>query len=442
MPQFPGDAAIDSSRDSRAGAADGGVAAAGAPASGAPPSNRAPDSCNQHAYRLLSRHVDSLDLSYPGLLRPPIAKELARLKTLAQSREDHERASAQISLAGHLFSVQDKGGGHFSFVLRGDWFKSIALCASESGKLPVAVCQIRNAALMANGPKLCVEALQTVISELADISGSGTVSRLDLAADFVTTANLEDWDRKAWVTRIRAKHCHAVGEEYTGWAIGTHADPSSLGLYNKTLEVEKSGKSYMYEVWDRADWAPWDAVWRAEARFRREYLQQFNLKTLPETLAALPALWDYFLSNTLRLKAPSSTDETRSRWDDHPLWTFLRSIHWGSPFVSLCRLPTKSGAPSDQYLGKHFAALLTSCMGRDGLDEPDDAISILRRCALEWEGRRSGITGLTAEESLIERARAKGRDYGTMDNRLGGTQATPLTQTAAERAYRTAARGE
>jgi hypothetical protein len=96
-------------RPKRGGAALGGD-------SGAPASNRAPDSCKSPVYTLLSRHVDTLDLSYPGRLSRATEWELHNLKCHAQSREDEYQALAQLIRGDHVLAVQDKGYRRFPFV--------------------------------------------------------------------------------------------------------------------------------------------------------------------------------------------------------------------------------------------------------------------------------------------------------------------------------------
>ena len=421
-----------------AAGARSGVAAPAPAASGAPPSNRAPDSCISGGYQLLSRHVDSLELSYPGSLRPGIAAHLAEAKALAQSRDDHDVARAQIVLAGELFAVQDKGYQRFKYVLAGNSFR-LTLSDAGSGKMPLALCQIRNAALLASGPEACEARLRTVLREISDLAGDGTVSRIDLAADFTTSDDMEAWDRRAWVTRLRDKNKYADGERHSGWKLS--GDAVAFGMYDKTLEVQKSGKAYMYDVWERAGHVPWETVWRVEARFWRAFLYRYGIRGLSDVLASIPGLWAHFLTETLRLTVPNPGDETRSRWPDHPLWGFLRGVDWGSSFVPLCRVPVTLGAPSDEYLGKQMASLVTSIMGRDGLAEADEAVPRLLAYARSWAGRDSPFTGLSPDEAMIERARVKGRKYGTMCNVPSGTDATALTRQAAERTYREASRG-
>jgi hypothetical protein len=417
----------------------GGAALAGA--SGAPPSNRAPDSSNSHVYTMLSRHVDSLDLSYPGRLNPAVDRELQTLKHHAQSRDDEYQALAQLVRGDHALAVQDKGYRRFPYVLRDDFFR-ITLAAASSESLPMAVCQVRNYALMSLGPERCEARLRALLSELGELAGDAVVGRVDLAVDVSTSADLEDWDRRSWITRIRAKRKHADGDLFSGWDVGCHGDPASFGLYDKTLEIGLHGeKAYMHEVWERAGAPPWETVWRAEARLRREYLRRFGLRTLPEVLRAIPALWKEFTTETLRLTVPVPGDQTRSRWPNHALWDFLQNVDWKIPFGPITRAPRKIGAPSNEYFARGLISLMTSWMGREGNWDPGQALPALERIAYEHLAAQRPITDLLPDEGLIARARVKGVRYGTRVAEGGSTPAPPLRKGAAAQAYRDVSRG-
>src|SRR5688572_14830691 len=90
------------SADSNTAAAERGEAAP-APRLDAPPSNRASNTCIAASLHVLSRHVDSLELSFRGSLKPEIEAHLNHLKVLAQSRDEAHRAQAQLVIAGQVF---------------------------------------------------------------------------------------------------------------------------------------------------------------------------------------------------------------------------------------------------------------------------------------------------------------------------------------------------
>ena len=76
----------------------------------------------RRTFEVLSRHVDSLELSFPGEISSTAAQKLEQLKERAQSRDPSVRAQAQIVLAGRCLEVRDKGAGMFPYVLQDDRF--------------------------------------------------------------------------------------------------------------------------------------------------------------------------------------------------------------------------------------------------------------------------------------------------------------------------------
>ncbi len=405
----------------------------------ATPSNRASNRCNEGQFELLSRHVDSLELSFPGEIHQATAHHLAGLKERAQSRDPSTRSRAQIVLRGHCFRVADKGARFFPYVIDDDRFY-IKLSGPDNNSFPLAYCQVRNCHLMRVGPVEARSELAALLSDLGNITGPETVSRVDLAIDFVSDHRMEAWGREAWVTRLAYKQSHSVGERFTGWSIG-RKNTLQFGLYDKTFEIEQeSGKDYMCEVWEKAGWAPWDTVWRAEGRFRRPVLSQFGLDTLDDVLRSLACLWRYLSDTSIRLTEPNLCDTTRARWPNHALWDSLAQVEWGVPSGVLKRAYKGLGAPKDRTLAIRTISCLTSLMGRDAILEAGPAWTQLRALVVDHLLTKEIATGLKPEEALVEKAQEKGRRYGTLQN-VTGTPALPSAGDAAVQAYREASGG-
>jgi hypothetical protein len=222
-------------------------------------------------------------------------------------------------------------------------------------------------------PSVALGSLLQILQELGRVTGSETVSRVDLAVDFATDIPIKAWPAEYWVTRLDHKNSYSDGDRFTAWNIGRKSS-LQLGLYDKTREIEKvSGKTYLYDLWKQAGWVPWDSVWRAEGRFRRQTLAQFGLSSVEDVEAAAGALWQYITGTSVRLAIPSETDSTRSRWTLHPLWDELTRVDWGLPPIRLTRSYKGLGAPSDKSLARMVRAALTSLMARDGVLETGPA---------------------------------------------------------------------
>jgi hypothetical protein len=129
----------------------------------------------------------------------------------------------------------------------------------------------------------------------------------------------------------------SVGDVAQTITVGTRAS-LQVQLYDKTREIdEKSGKTWLYEVWVEGldgEW-PWadrpTAIFRLECRFFSEFLKQRNVRRPHEVMAAREEL----VAEALKLRRltvpPTSlcghcgqsriTDDNRWRWPMHPIWS-------------------------------------------------------------------------------------------------------------------------
>lgn len=312
----------------------------------ATPSNTASSNCNSGYFKPLRWGVDSLYLSYPGELSSEMDKELKKLKEIAQSPEPYQRINAQLSLDGHIFEVKDKGAPLFPYILEDNAFR---IQVSRSlGKVPLAYVKLSSEYLSHVLPNVAEEALRRVILRLGELPEEANVSRIDLFVDFVSSVDMESWDRHAWVTRAKRIDAHADGD-FSGWSIGLGGIISAR-LYNKTLEIEKSKKTYLFDLWRAAGWDGKSAVWRLEFELKREVLTQHGLSKLGEVLGNLNGLWSYCTTDWLRLTLPQEEDQTRSRWPIHPLWGYLSSVDWEASGGVLTKRFSNARLPSDDKL--------------------------------------------------------------------------------------------
>ena len=270
-PQTQNQAASDSmgARGARTGESDAeGIA-------GAAPSNTAPDNSKFH-YQPLRWGVDSLYLSYPGVLSPDRVSQLRHLKSIAQG-PDHEAAKAQLQLGSHVFEVKDKSSGLFAFTLV-DGSYMIRLGAGKSKQLPMAYVQVSSQLLSHKGPTEIESELRDLLRQLGEVHAP-KVSRVDLFLDFACDLSMEGWSREAWVTRACAVNQYAEDKTFTGWTIGA-GGALMARLYHKLLECKKSGKEYLLDLWARAGWDQEMPVWRLEFQFKREVLVHMGLQQL------------------------------------------------------------------------------------------------------------------------------------------------------------------
>lgn len=215
----------------------------------------------------------------------------------------------------------------------------------------------------------------------------------------------------------------------------------SARLYNKTLELEKSGKDYLKEIWRDQGWEPGQSVWRLEFQLKRNTLRQLNICTFPELMSHLSAIWAYASSDWLRLTLPDPSDKTQSRWPLHPLWMALQQANWETELPCERRKTSTGSPPSDKSLFVNGISGLTSYMAREGITDAYEGASAYFRAAKDFHSSREHYVGLSFEEYIDEKVRLKARRYSSIHNQLPGGRIHPA-DAALAREYRRRSDGE
>ncbi len=336
-------------------------AACGVRAAGAPPSITAP----ANSIRPLRHGVDSLYLSFPGGIDPNLAVCLQDLKQMAQASSERVSSEGAIRMGEHFFEVRPRGRGRFAFVLDDNWF-SIQVSNASAGVLPLAVVQIRSEYLTAVGPEEAVATITKLVGDIGEVTGPPKISRIDLFADFCTSHHLASVPGSHWVKRSKKRSIHEESDQVTGISFGSGNEVSAR-LYDKTLEIEKSGKDYMRPLWGLEGWDSNEQIWRMEFQIRREGLPHEMMGAAGEVFSLCGNLWRYLCCEWLRLAIPSVSDDTRSRWPTHPLWEDLSRLWDVDPEAPpLTRVP-RARLPSDDQLFRNGISGLSSFMAREGI---------------------------------------------------------------------------
>jgi hypothetical protein len=354
--------------------------------------------------------VDSLYLSYAGELKPDVEQDLESLKSLAQSGDPQEQAGAVLCICDHRFEVKDKGKGRYPFVLQDAVFH-LQLSRAQAKSLPMVYAQIGSEALIRTGVKYTTIALNNLVSVLGTTRAPATVSRVDLCVDFITEFDLEVIPRNAWINRANKRSSHEDRGRFSGLTFGM-GGALSARLYDKTLEIERSEKTYLHDLWRDAAWAGEYPVWRLEFEFHRTVLREFAITTVEELLARRSDLWCYAM-HWLRLVVPSPTDKTKERWPNHPLWEVLLLADWGVERGEPLIRSRKTRPPSDKSLFVNGLGALTSYMAREGITDVDEGNLRFLRDAHEYHRLQSQRTGKTLSTYAREKVQGKARLFNT-----------------------------
>ena len=391
--------------------ASGSGAAASLFAAGAPPSNTAPANSIPGVVDVLLTGIDSLYVSYQDSLKPDWDVLLSSCKECAQSESAEEQLRAQVEICDHLFVVHDRGSGRFAYVLSDNWFR-IAVARASAKSMPVVHVQISSESLMLEGVEHVLGSLADLVHTISVPRSGPHVSRSDLRVDFVTPVDLARIDVYAWVTRARDKAKRFVGREFSGWSIGLGGNVSGR-LYNKLLQVEKSRKGYMRDIWTARGWDGVNPVMRLEFQLEREALRELGVDVVPDLIEKLPALWMYCTEDWLQLKVTNLENDTPSRWVTDPFWLAMSKAWDGTLGVQPAARVRKERIPHDDRLFLQGFGGVTSFMASRGITDPVEGFARYIAEARQFHSRRKTQFGEYVRAKVLD----KGRRYSTIRTR-------------------------
>jgi len=370
--------------------------------SGAPPSNTAPSKYKNT--KILRSGIDSLYLTYPGNLRSELEDLLRSKKLAAQSKVTADRIEATVHIADQPFTVSGRGRGPFGYQLNHNWYH-VSVSGREAGRMPLLQAQLSSEALTLASLDELVSSLGVLAEVLSGDIERPSVSRVDLCTDFVTDEVLEHIPVSDWVRRCRRFAQYYQGDRYSGLTFGA-GNQLSCRLYDKTLEIEKSGKDYLHELWRERGWDGVSPVWRLEFQLRVGVLSELKLRDLEVLRDNLSALWEYCSHEWIRLAKPDG-GKNRSRWINHPMWDVLQNAQFNEDAVIPLQRVRKDQSPEDDRLFVHGLGALTSFMAREGIDSLEDGIEAFYSAAHSYHRRLSQHTGRTLPTYVREKVQLK-----------------------------------
>jgi hypothetical protein len=196
------------------------------------------------------------------------------------------------------------------------------------------------------------------------------------------------------VKRCRKRDIHEEANKVTGISFGPGNDLSAR-LYDKTLEITKSGKEYLKALWAENGYVEGDTVLRLEFQSRRDVFPPAMKGVAIQTLPHLGVWWRYLGTEWLRLAIPSDSDETVTRWPTHPAWQALVQAWDIPPDAPPMLRVSKSRAPSDDVLFKNGFWGLSSFMAREGIEDLVEGMEAFLKAAKRYHGRIPTVRGPT-----------------------------------------------
>jgi hypothetical protein len=271
-----------------------------------------------------------------------------------------------VHLAGVPFTLKRQARGVYRTTLANDLLSvSFDNCICSELSPPVYV-QMQSELLLSCG--LVVAHQQTlglVNILLGDLIEGEKVSRVDLFADFEMERGFTKDDLDRFVTRAKSKALHKEGSAVTSFQFGKGA--LTARIYDKAREVRKSGKGYLFDIWQRGGSAQ---VWRAEVQARRRLLKEFDVETVSDVVSSSQPIWDYWSRQWLSMRAETTGNVTRRRLT--PFWERVQAV----------KLPQEENVPQiepvwfcrTEYTDAQIIAQIKTALKKSGRYSGDGSI--------------------------------------------------------------------
>ncbi len=293
--------------------------------------------------KLLKREIDA-DLSM----------QLEDWKREAQGIHEPVRTSLIFNGLPLIMQPNGAGQGQYPFMLKTE---DITLYVSTGKWNGIASVRF-NSSFLWSSPSVrdAVGQVQVLLDNLFKDEMYLQPSAIDLCADVAGWQDIESLDRNQHFvsrSRKRSEHAtpdwgydagtseHSYGLQSTGFEFSPHGAMSAI-IYDKTREIQKSGKEWVPDLWYANGYTELDGrVRRVEIRYKRAALHELmqeerfhGVENVYTLLDLLPLLWAYGVGQVeggpdglpdgwLRCVIPGK-DKTRSRWLTHPVWKVVQ----------------------------------------------------------------------------------------------------------------------
>jgi hypothetical protein len=261
---------------------------------------------------LLRVAVDTLETSIGGQLFEHATLLLEDLKAAALSSGTPQYAP----LAGLDFAVQAYGSKPFRYVLEGELAR---IRLSPVANVPGASIRLSALGLALYEPLPLHDLVSAVVADYFGPGAPPKLSRIDVAADF-QGLDLADLGRARFVSPATYRPIFPSVERPETYYFGKA--PLQVRIYNKTQELQKSGKFWMRQLWaQHPDYDPELDVWRFEIEVRREVLRKLRYHTPNQAVEDSAAILRHGLTRQASLRIPKG--QSSDRWRLHPAWESL-----------------------------------------------------------------------------------------------------------------------
>lgn len=361
--------------------------------------------------RVLATGIDSLVLAVEGYwLSDDTFKFLASVKE--QAKKALKDSPVVVTFAdgngSWPFNVKPHGAGGYEWLLVSrDLTMKIGNWRTQEQR-PNVMIEIRAETLWTHGPESLVKRVSMLLSLLGLKVVCIKPSRVDLTRDILLREG--DWSLRLlenFVTRAVDTAVYFKHRKLSGFTIGS--GDLLVRLYDKPLEIRKSKKLWMYDIWGIPEVPEGHRVIRVEAQMRRELLHSLGCDSWGDFEAKTDGVWAYDTRKWLRLVDNSTLHHTQQTL--LPWWKLIsakfKGLQAGEPLVRTKAIQQDIYQLAAQTLGtlSSIATIVTS----DSTIEGDELLDVRSHTDLALRIARD-CTRLT-DEAFTEGMKRKHAKY-------------------------------
>jgi hypothetical protein len=327
-----------------------------------PSGNTPPANSTQQGVSPLLCGIDGVYLGYYGQVPRSLYEVLSK-------------CGYAITISGMKFSVKYVARGTYGVVLSNEFLTISLGNSAPSPYSPSIYIQVKSQFIWSAGLQEVYEQILRIVNDIYDdVPEREQVSRVDLFADIAWSKQFEPEDIKNLITRARSKFTHYEGQRISGFTIGK--GKVTARIYDKTLEIRKSGKDWLYDLWGIEKDNQNHRVWRVEFQLRREALKEFGIETFDDLLTASQALWNYCTSKWLSVRAAGNKNARRGLVG---FWGKVQAanLKLGDDSSNLVRRERMRSGMTEKQAADQMAGITKSYARSHGIDSHSKALDRL-----------------------------------------------------------------
>jgi len=268
--------------------------------------------------RMVASGVDTLYFGYYVNVNEKFLSLLEEKKAEAKEKEGTFEV-VQVTLGEKEFTVRPVGFPRYAYVLKNP---DLDIWISSKNGMPFPNVYVYCWPIMiaSKGCDATVDFVRTLLEENLGLITSEKVSRVEMYADFAgVSLTLEDMTK--FVTSAGRRAIHLIKKDQVSGIIFGNGSIVAR-VYDKTKEIKKHKKDYMYELWDGVEKG--ETVWRVEFQLRRKMLKECSIESFDDFQDKSGSIWKYLTEEWLSMR--EFDNENTTRRSTTALWENVQSV--------------------------------------------------------------------------------------------------------------------